>query len=339
MDYLAKNESMLDDDNGNNSDGQGGSATAGDKEQKGKRRTRNDPDSRNFTCGCGKSYLSYAALYTHIKTKHEGIPPNGTSQPNNNGKPGRGRPKKDDSAAKTKDDDKSDEESIDPTRNLVDFIDYLTKLGNVIRYDNNQESDNSIINTGQPPKLDAVKYFPSDLFPPQSSESQPIVNELTAIKKSGSSPLHEETDPNSELKQTKLNKIFAIFLSQLAPHLTSEFYRELCLFIVLYRKTLNDIGWQVKANVTGKDNAPNSTKLEFCENNNGEYAPDVCNEFITDTMPNNLHKYDLKGFKVIGLTTDHTRNAVFLTQYLCNWLNANKYTNSRLSINPDGGQS
>lgn len=27
---------------------------------------------REFICSCGKSYLSYAALFTHIKQKHEG---------------------------------------------------------------------------------------------------------------------------------------------------------------------------------------------------------------------------------------------------------------------------
>ena len=32
-----------------------------------KRRTRNDQNNRDFTCGCGKSYLSYPALYTHLK--------------------------------------------------------------------------------------------------------------------------------------------------------------------------------------------------------------------------------------------------------------------------------
>jgi hypothetical protein len=37
-----------------------------------KRRTRNDEDGRNFSCNCGKSYLSYPALYTHVKTKHNG---------------------------------------------------------------------------------------------------------------------------------------------------------------------------------------------------------------------------------------------------------------------------
>ena len=32
-----------------------------------KRRSKNDNEGRNYQCGCGKSYLSYPALYTHIK--------------------------------------------------------------------------------------------------------------------------------------------------------------------------------------------------------------------------------------------------------------------------------
>lgn len=32
----------------------------------------NNPKSRDFICACGKNYLSYAALFTHIKQKHDG---------------------------------------------------------------------------------------------------------------------------------------------------------------------------------------------------------------------------------------------------------------------------
>jgi hypothetical protein len=53
-----------------------------------RRRSKNDNDGRSHKCvSCGKAYLSYPALYTHIKTKHE-------TQLSNSGK-GRGRPKKD----------------------------------------------------------------------------------------------------------------------------------------------------------------------------------------------------------------------------------------------------
>lgn len=39
-------------------------------------------------------YLSYPALYTHIKQKHEGKPPEGTFRMNSNGPSRRGRPRR-----------------------------------------------------------------------------------------------------------------------------------------------------------------------------------------------------------------------------------------------------
>jgi len=108
----------------------------------------------------------------------------------------------------------------------------------------------------------------------------------------------------------------------------------------MYRKSLNELGWRTRANVTQRPIDPKESKLEFCEVNNGEFAPDICNEFITDSLPEYLkNNYDMKNFKVIGPTTEQTKHAIFLTQYFCNWLNANKFTNSRLSINPEGSQS
>ena len=40
------------------------------KDSKNQRRKRKDEESRDFMCACGKSYLSYAAAYTHVKNKH-----------------------------------------------------------------------------------------------------------------------------------------------------------------------------------------------------------------------------------------------------------------------------
>lgn len=47
---------------------------------KGFRRSRKSEEGRDFICGCGKNYLSYPALYTHIKTKHNGNQPDGTQK-------------------------------------------------------------------------------------------------------------------------------------------------------------------------------------------------------------------------------------------------------------------
>jgi hypothetical protein len=62
--------------------------------EKQKRRSKTDQVDRNFVCGCGKSYLSYPALYTHIKTKHEGASPEGTSSNLFSNSKKRGRPRK-----------------------------------------------------------------------------------------------------------------------------------------------------------------------------------------------------------------------------------------------------
>ena len=62
--------------------------------QKKVRRTRHESNiDRNYTCGCGKSYLSYPALYLHLKNKHDGKAPTGTLLPHSAGKTTRGRPK------------------------------------------------------------------------------------------------------------------------------------------------------------------------------------------------------------------------------------------------------
>lgn len=43
-----------------------------------RRRERKSGGIRNYFCGCGRTYLSYPALYTHARNKHNGIFPEGT---------------------------------------------------------------------------------------------------------------------------------------------------------------------------------------------------------------------------------------------------------------------
>ncbi len=68
------------------------SALAEQMKPKQKRRSKNERNGRDYICGCGKTYLSYPALYTHIKTKHGGQNPCGTQQLQTGR--GRGRPRK-----------------------------------------------------------------------------------------------------------------------------------------------------------------------------------------------------------------------------------------------------
>jgi len=59
-----------------------------------KRRSKNDNEGRDHKCSfCEKTYLSYPALYTHMKTKHAKGPDGQPLIAINSGR-GRGRPKK-----------------------------------------------------------------------------------------------------------------------------------------------------------------------------------------------------------------------------------------------------
>lgn len=60
---------------------------------RGRRRGRNDPNSRDYICPCGKSYLSYPALFTHIKIKHNGRAPGQIIKPKSENPSKRGRPR------------------------------------------------------------------------------------------------------------------------------------------------------------------------------------------------------------------------------------------------------
>lgn len=74
---------------------------------RGKRRSKRDVQGRTFKCGCEKMYLSYPALYTHIKTKHDGIAPPGTETPLAVNTRGRGRPRKGAMSGETREESKN----------------------------------------------------------------------------------------------------------------------------------------------------------------------------------------------------------------------------------------
>lgn len=86
-------EDSYGDDEGQYGDDNTSISQSGQK-HKHKRRSKNDNQGRDFRCGCGKRYLSYPALYTHIKTKHDGVTPKGTNTSQFQTGRGRGRPRK-----------------------------------------------------------------------------------------------------------------------------------------------------------------------------------------------------------------------------------------------------
>ena len=45
---------------------------SGESRESRRRNNKVEPLQRGYGCPCGKTYLSYPALFTHIKQKHEG---------------------------------------------------------------------------------------------------------------------------------------------------------------------------------------------------------------------------------------------------------------------------
>jgi hypothetical protein len=92
-----KQDSFQNDDDDESGDGDGSDedgSGSGDGKNKNKRRSKNDVDGRDFKCKyCDKTYLSYPALYTHMKQKHAKGPDGEMRTPPTSGR-GRGRPRK-----------------------------------------------------------------------------------------------------------------------------------------------------------------------------------------------------------------------------------------------------
>jgi hypothetical protein len=309
------------------------SAQGSDGNQAKRRRAKGEAGEGSYICGCGKVYLSYPALYTHIKTKHDGVTPPNTTQPQTSSKSGRGRPKKGESAnkAKEEEDKESHNENNDNQIAYGNLLNYLKILEMEYKYDDQGSDVSSIVST-IPDNFDLVARFPADALRP--NDYGPVLQELESIVKTKNIGA-EEIDEDTGLKKTNMNRIFAIFIYLIGRHLKEKFYREFVFFLMMYRRALNELGWKVRENV-GQSFIPETKKeAEFCANNNGEYAPEISNDFITEKWPKYLPQYGLKGFKVLGTDIESTKNAVFLTQHFCNWLSHQGYTSSYLSINEE----
>jgi hypothetical protein len=96
MSYQNYDRSQGNAQNSNNNDNSddGSENDNPDNTKPGKRRSKNDNAGRDFKCKyCDKTYLSYPALYTHMKQKHSTGPDGEQRNPPTSGR-GRGRPRK-----------------------------------------------------------------------------------------------------------------------------------------------------------------------------------------------------------------------------------------------------
>ena len=211
-----------------------------------KRKSKNDIEGRNYSCEkCNKKYLSYPALYTHIKLKHE--------KKSNEGR-GRGRPKKEQNEniieknrynpinitffAK---EERTGKTSLSEINNCIESAFYEIYLDD---YKSRNESRN-------------MKHY-------NNPEEHPF---LDKYKKDSHNIYKNVID-----MKAVIDTVFIDYLNKMSNFCNPEYFVQLIKFVTLFREHINII------NKNNKDNK------EYTEINDAENIPDYCNSFINQFL-------------------------------------------------------
>jgi len=202
-----------------------------------KRRTLGETGKREFVCGCGKSYVSYPAIYLHVQRKHSGDWPKDTiipEKPENQDKVKRGRPKKE------------KDNTLDIYKNFHDevkynvedeFWVYLGMKGNA----DNQKAENKFIKY-----LEASSFEPLDIFKPQqvftdATIYQKIYNVMEVFSNQKAQPDQNESD-NADTKDNKKHSLYDLrlgnFILWISNPLREEIFNEIGTILCLLRSIM-----------------------------------------------------------------------------------------------------
>jgi hypothetical protein len=240
-----------------------------DSKKRNRRRSKNDNDGRSYRCqNCGKAYLSYPALYTHIKTKHD-------LQGAGSGK-GRGRPKKD----------------IGVTLNTIkllynpatfDFFKHPERTGET---SNLHECLETVFNDVYLHLRNTSEELSTKITPYHSASQHPFFLKIIEIFQNPRTP-----DENS-----KCEEVFAFYIYKVSKLACPEFFTKVLKFITLFRECLNQIN---------KDKCKTKTEeisYEYSELFNAEDAPDISNEFVTEFLGPDSMIFDFSREEAIDIT-------------------------------------
>ena len=177
-----------------------------------KRRSKSDIDGRTFSCEhCQKSYLSYPALYTHKKIKHE----------TNNGKGrSRGRPKKE-----------QNENIMEKNRYNPINITFFAKEGRTGKTSPNEI--NKCIENAYIDLLDEEIMKKYD-----SLEDNPFLDKFV----NDNHDIYRNIINMHEIADT----VFINYLTKMSAFCNSEYYQKLIRFVLLFREYINNINFNKK---------------------------------------------------------------------------------------------
>jgi len=255
--------------NGNNLNSQGQKNSSNEnseendenKKKKGTRRSKRESEGRNYVCKmCSKSYLSYPALYTHYKQKHN---------TNNSSGRGRGRPKKEINEGEN---EKNNYNPINST--------YFSKEERTGTTSTKEEINGCIDRAFQElydqdkrKRIDerGIKFY-------FTVEEHPFLNKFKTDE-------HDTNKTGDEHQNADL--VFIEYLNKMSVHCNPNYYTRLIEFVTLFREHSN----QINASKL-KDEEMNKG---YTECRDAEDVPDSSNEFITDFI-NPEEKNDDFGF-------------------------------------------
>ncbi len=296
---------------------------------RGRRRSKNDNEGRIHHCNlCERTYLSYAALYTHKKTKHN---PEYVAQQRRARRPEVSRsPQAPRLDPTTSDYFKSADKAGGPTAVIFGFegafnvllraskkypgyefhplYGCLHKLHtqNLKTINYEREHQNCTADLGKPPApLEGGGNNDGVL------RGLILKNDLLGAPLARASPSGDERSPQRVSQRAKCaDEIFAEYLNAVACKVNRQWYRTMLLFVLCFRECYDAFGSRQRG---GGD--------DFCRRNGTDQAPETSNEFVTVYLEENR----------VGIGR---QEAIELVQNMCCWLYVNGYTASKLSLAP-----
>jgi hypothetical protein len=291
--------------------------------EKQKRRSKNECFGRDYKCGCGKEYLSYPALYTHIKTKHDGKTPEGTNANQiQNGK-GRGRPRKnfltnEDAIIRRKRENnrKYNENQSNELKDILNhnncsmdyfnqgeykfikiyhFFDLLkTKQEekfNLNMNDENSDENKNHINHNRKNSVSDLDdsedlYNIIDLFNEEMINNSSGYKALYKCCKEMTNKGLKDVDKIEKKEKIKCDEAFILYLFYISKFVKKEFCKINLMVLKHFRDLINILGWNILSEYKSLNDE--DTSKDFCSLKEPLKIPlmagDFCNSYMKEVM-------------------------------------------------------
>lgn len=295
------------------------SSESGSKSVKRTRRSREQGTARNYVCGCGKSYLSYPALYTHAKTKHNSVFPPGTV---NLDKP---IVKSSNSTPEQSENASGLERIYLMNRELQLFLRLIP----------------ACLDSKEHPHKQLIEFFPCELFKSESLYNQLLIS-LDRLRQElaeeyGSHFLKKLDIVIFEInnpKKLNIYEVFGLFLMHMFRFVCREFYSDLVFLAVSYLTFLSESGWLKLGLMIELDKSDFSA--DFCAGNFAEYLPDFVDEFICGYFCECLCMGRIltpgAQLRFIGAEPNKLYWTLGILRFFCQFLEVNRFSNAKVLL-------